>query len=232
MPRQQAEEAAPALTADRREVKRIAALLKRAPLTLADYHAVGEQMHRLSTDDAVTRRGGKWRDRVAGLAGCSVSTLTKAMQFRNSYQRDDLPGLQELGLGWSRLTIALAVEDRQKRHDLLREAKERGWGERELQRAVQQLKGSKRGGGRRRKQMHSQGPLADAAELLRLTELWLEFDRSVWSRAGAADPPEMDGQALLNLQRMLELVSRRLRQLQAAAKEARQVAESLLGRQA
>jgi hypothetical protein len=69
--------------------------------------------------------------------------------------------------------------------------------------------------------MHSQGPLTDAAELLRLTELWLEFDRTVWSRARAADPREMD-----------ELVSRRLKELQSGAREARRVAESLLGRQA
>jgi hypothetical protein len=226
MPRQQTEEAT--LTADRREVKRIAALLKKAPLSLADYYAIGEQMHRLSTDPAVTRRGGKWRDGVAELAGCSVSTLTKAMQFRNAYQRGDLPGLEELGVGWSRLTIALAVDDRVKRHELLLEAKQKGWGERELQRAIQQHKGSKRGGGRPRKRMASQGPLADAAELLRLTELWLEFDRDVWSRAGAADLRRMDGHAWSNLQRMLELVARRLKELQSRAREAKRVAESLL----
>jgi hypothetical protein len=229
MPRQQTGEAAPTLTADRQEVKRIAALLKKAPLTLEGYHAVGEQMSRLSSDDVVTRRGGKWRDQVAELAGCSVSTLTKAMQFRGSYQRGKLPGLQELGVGWSRLTIALAVEDKRKRHELLREAQQKGWGERELRRAVQQLNGSKRGGGRPRRQVSSQGPLADAAELLRLTQLWLEFDREVWSHAGEADLREMDEHARSNLSLMLEDVARRLKQLQSRAKQARRVAESLLG---
>src|SRR4051794_37696591 len=110
MPRQQTEEATPPLTADRREVKRIVALLKKAPLTLADYHAVGEQMRRLSADSAAARRGGKWRDRVAELAGYSVSTLTKAMQLNAAYRQEELAELQEMGVGWSRLTIALAVE--------------------------------------------------------------------------------------------------------------------------
>jgi hypothetical protein len=77
------------------------------------------------------------------------------MQFRLAEARDDLPGLEGLGVGWSLLIIALAVEDRRKVQDMLREAKQKGWGERELQRAVQQLKGSKRGGGRPRKQTHS-----------------------------------------------------------------------------
>jgi hypothetical protein len=50
------------LTAERREVRRIVSLLKRTPLTLADYFPLGEQMRRLSEDAAVARRGSKWRD--------------------------------------------------------------------------------------------------------------------------------------------------------------------------
>jgi hypothetical protein len=66
--------------------------------------------------------------------------------------------------------------------------------------------------------MHSQGPLADAAELLRLTELWLEFDRSVWSHAGARDLRQMDEHGRSNLQRMLDIVVQRLKHLQAGPK--------------
>jgi hypothetical protein len=94
---------------------------------------------------------------------------------------------------------------------------------------VQQLNGSKRGGGRPRRQLTSQSPLADAAELLRLTQLWLEFDREVWSRAGEADLREVDEHARSNLNLMLEDVARRLKQLQSRAKQARRVAQSLLG---
>lgn len=232
MPKQQSDEAAPALTADRREVKRIISLSKKSPLTLADYHAVGEQMRRLSSDNTIARRGSKWRDRVAELAGCSVSTLTKAMQLSAAYRQDELAAFQEMGVGWSRLTIALAVEDKQKRYDLLCEAKEKGWGERDLQRAIQQHKGSKRGGGRPRKAMTSQGPLADAAELLRLTALWLEFDEKVWSRSGEAGRRDLDEQAAANLTRMLEDAVRRLGQLQARAKAAKKLAESRLAEHA
>jgi hypothetical protein len=121
------------------------------------------------------------------------------------------------------------VEDRDERHRLLREAQQKGWGERELRRTVQQHKGSKCGGGRPRRQLSSQGPLADASELLRLTQLWLEFDREVWSHAGPADLRRMDDHARSNLSLMLEDAVQRLRQLQSRAKEARRVAESLLG---
>jgi hypothetical protein len=91
-----------------------------------------------------------------------------------------------------------------------------------------QLNGNKRDG-RPRGQVSSQSPLADAAELLRLTELWLEFDREVWSHVGPADLRRMDEHARSNLSLMLEDVARRLRQLHSRAKEARRVAQSLLG---
>jgi hypothetical protein len=228
MPRQQTDEAAPTLTAERREVKRIVALLKKAPLRLADYFAIGEQMQRLSADAAVAHRGSKWRDKVAELAGCSVSTLTKAMQFQLAYQQADVPALEEQGIGWSRLTIALAVEDRRQRHELLREAKEKGWGDRQLQRAIQQHKGSKRRGGRPRKQMTSQGALADAAELVRLTGLWLEFDEKVWTHTRAAGLRNLNADAASNLAGLLKEAREGLKRLQSRCKEARAVAESLL----
>jgi hypothetical protein len=72
-------------------------------------------------------------------------------------------------------------------------------------------------------------PRSLAAELLRLTQLWLEFDRGVWSHVGPADLRRMDEQARSNLHLLLEDVARRLRQMQSRAKEARRVAESLLG---
>src|SRR5262249_14331941 len=131
-----------------------------------------------------------------------------------------------------RLSIALGVEDRGQRHQLLRESKEKGWAERELQRAVQQLKGSKRGGGRPRKQIQSQGPLADAAELVRLTETWLDFHEHLWSRTEASDALGMDAHAFDNLRLLLEQAAFRLKQLQASARHARSLAESLLGKSA
>jgi hypothetical protein len=47
------------------------------------------------------------------------------MQFRDAYQRNDLPALEELQVNWSRLATALGIEDREERHDLLRQAKEK-----------------------------------------------------------------------------------------------------------
>jgi uncharacterized membrane protein len=50
----------------------------------------------------------------------------------------------------------------------------------------------------------------------------------VFSRAGGAGRRDLDGQALLNLERMLEAVAQRLKELQSRAREAKRVADSLL----
>ncbi len=110
----------------------------------------------------------------------SEATLNKCLQFRSRYQKGDLPELKALGAGWGLLTVALAVEDRGKRHKLLRRAAREGWGGRALQREVQRLNGSWRGGGRRRKE-RGHGLLPDLAELAGLTRRWLEFHDRVWS---------------------------------------------------
>ena len=149
---------------------------------------------------------------------------------RHDPEMPDRPGISRTDLWEQKTPAALAVEDRQKRHELLHKVKEQGWGERELQRAIQQLKGSKRGGGRPRKEMHSQGTLADDAELLRLTELWLKFDEKVWCHSRVADHRGLDGHALLALNRMLEDAVDKLKRLQSRARGARRLAESLLNK--
>ena len=60
------------------------------------------------------------------MLGRSESTLNKALQFRRSYEAAELPELERLGVGWSRLTVALAVKDKQRRHRVLRRAKQEG----------------------------------------------------------------------------------------------------------
>jgi len=116
---------------------------------------------------------------VAEVLHVSVATLNKCLQFRLKYPKEDLPELKALGVGWGLLTVALVVEDRRQRHELLRRAIQEEWGGRELQREVQRLNGRWRGGGRRQERGH--GLLPDLAELAGLTRRWLEFHEAVWA---------------------------------------------------
>jgi hypothetical protein len=159
-------------------------LFERQPRTLALYHAIGEQMHELEEDEAHTRYGSRWRKVVAASVEESDATLTKCLQFFDTYKSDEIAELDGLGVGWVGLIIALGVRDKKKRHRLLRQARDEGWGQRELRREARRLKGSNRGGGRPRKEERSRGCLADAVELakLALPELVLDTLRRLVER--------------------------------------------------
>jgi hypothetical protein len=66
-------------------------------------------------------------------------------------------------VGWARLTIALGSKARRERHRLLLQAKEEGWDDQQVQRRIQGIKGSRRGGGRPRKKRKTLGCLPDLA---------------------------------------------------------------------
>jgi hypothetical protein len=168
------------LDPDRPEIRKLSRLLEHRPLTLPTYHAIGEQLRRLSEDPAVAIRGSDWRTELAQILGQSKSTLNKCLQFRTSYEENELDEVEGLGAGWAYVTIALGIPNKKQRHQLLSRAREKGWNGRELQRAVQRLKGTRRGGGRSRRRPKGQGLRADLLELTRLAELWTDFHDRVW----------------------------------------------------
>jgi hypothetical protein len=155
-------------------------LLRRKPLTLADYYAIGEQMDRLERDTSVVGHGRGWRQRVAEILETSDSTLSKCLQFFNRYQPGDLAELERLEVGWVQLCFALGIPGKKKRHRLLQQARDKGWGQKALRREVHRLKGSYRGGGRPRKPEKSRGCLADASELVLRTQQWSSFYEQAW----------------------------------------------------
>jgi hypothetical protein len=171
----------PDLDPERTELRRLKRLLEQKPLTLRDYYTIGEQLRRLSEDPAVAVRGSDWRTELANLLGPSKSTLNKALQFRMRYREKDLPEVEGLGVGWALITVALAVEDKRERHQLLRQAREEGWNGPELQRKIQQLKGSRRGGGRRRRPPKSMGLVGDVGNLTTKAKAWADFCEKLWA---------------------------------------------------
>ena len=67
-----------------------------------------------------------------------------------------------------------------------------------------------------------------SAELLRLTRLWLEFDDKVWSQVASDAVRGVGGDAAANLAALLDESREELSRLQARARQARALAESLL----
>jgi hypothetical protein len=159
----------------------MARLLRRKPLTLADYHAIGKQMHRLERDTSVVGHGRGWRKRVAEILGWSQSTLSKCLQFFKSYEPGDLAELERLEVGWVQLCFALGIPDQKKRHRLLQQARDKGWGQKALRREIHRLKGSYRGGGRALKPEKSRGCLTDASVMVRWTQHWSHFYEQAWA---------------------------------------------------
>jgi hypothetical protein len=192
MPRPADARIKPTPLADRPEVRRLTRIFADRPLTLSAYHAAGEQLRRLQDDPAISHRGSGWRAAVAELVGQSEATLNKCLQFRRSYEPEDVPWLEQLGVGWSRVTVALAVPDKKKRQQLLSRACKDGWDDQGLQREIQRLRGSRRGGGRPRKRPRSHGLLADLGELVRLTDFWIDFHDTVFAGGRQAYMAEIE----------------------------------------
>jgi len=89
---------------------------------------------------------------------------------------------------WGWLTLAFAVPDRERRHELLREAKKEKLSVEGVRYEVQNLtKSNRRGAGGRTPRAgtpHGAGPAL--GELERQTQRWLAFFRNVWSKV----PPD------------------------------------------
>jgi hypothetical protein len=225
--------ATPKLDPNRPEIRKLKRLFEHKPLTLRDYHAVGEQLRRLSEDPDIAYRGSGWRAKVAQILGQSEAALNKCLQFRNSYAEDELPEVKGLGVGWSSLTIALGIPKKRRRHQLLRQAQNEGWNERELQRAVQRLKGSHRGGGRRRRPPEAMGLLADVSELTRLTTVWTDYYDTVWTEGQEEYATELGAMTSETSENVRKHVGKAVKELKLLREKCGEALEGLkvLGRQ-
>lgn len=168
--------------ASRTEVKQVLSILRTPRLGLADYHAMGEQFCRLEADGKVAGIKG-WKADLAAVIGKSKSLIDKCLQLRKAYGPDAarLADLVDIGVGFGQLTTALAVADEHVRHELLRRAKQEGWGNEDLAGAIHATKGSRRGGGRPRRKNNRHGVVADLGRLTSLAKQCVDFHREVWS---------------------------------------------------
>jgi len=225
------------LSEGRPEVVEIRRLLQQGCETLADYHWVGEQMRRLSIDQTVAFRGSNWRLKVAGLVGVSRSQLDKCLQLRTAYPAASMKVVEEMGVGFARLTDVLGVEDAAARHELLRRAKAKRWSDEDVKAAKQSRKGKKRGknAGRPRRAEVGHGLVADLGTLTSRTRDWVHFDEQVWSKRQYATEldrllpgmPEKDRESLAE---QVEKAKALLEELAGSSARALQVVTQLADR--
>jgi hypothetical protein len=152
------------------------------------------------------------------------------LQLRRAYEQEDLPELEQLGVGWARLTTALAIQDRKKRQMLLRKANREGWTDLEMRREMQRLKGSRRGGGRTRKPSKSHGLLVDVGELARLTEVWNDFYHLVFTamrQSYTVELVKMSAEAREGLKKQVQHALDQLELLQERSGRARKALEGI-----
>jgi hypothetical protein len=114
------------------------------------------------------------------------------------------------------LCFALGIPDQKKRHRLLQQARDKGWGQKTLRREVHRLKRSYRGGGRSRQPEKSRGCLPDASELVQQIKQWSHFYEQAWAGNDSkyiADLDKLSEEGRESLERVLTDAEQKLQAL-------------------
>jgi hypothetical protein len=157
------------------------------------YHQVGTLVRQLR-EGGTPKAGGSWLKGLPGALNVSPGLLAKASRFAELYPRKkDVRELEDLGVDWTRVTLAFPVKDRAERHELLDEAVKKGWGSQQLRFEVQRRHPSgRRGvGGRPRKQPVAYGAELTLRQLGKLAGRLLDFQKSAWAGVDASDWREL-----------------------------------------
>jgi hypothetical protein len=194
------------------------------------HHEVGRLAGQLRSEPAP---GTTWSD-LAEALGLSEEVLQKSMRFAWEYPAPkDFQELEEAGVDWTRLYIAFAVRDRQKRHALLRRAARENWPNPRLRAAIQQRFPTGRVGigGRPRRKREGLGPEAALRELQRQGRQWLELYEQAWLPVGddqwARLVERWPAKEVEKLVELLEGADETARQLQEAARVVRDTLAAL-----
>jgi hypothetical protein len=200
------------------------------------YHQVGTLLRQLR-QGGTPEGGGSWLKGLPGALNVSPGLLVKASRFAELYPRKkDVRELEDLGVDWTRVTLAFPVKDRAERHELLDEAVKKGWGSQQLRFEVQrQHPSGRRGvGGRPRKEPLAYGAELTLRQLGKLAGRLLDFQRSAWSGVDASDwrelGKEVTGQERARLRQVLIDTLKTLSDVETNCRQARGRLAKLLER--
>jgi hypothetical protein len=161
------------------------------PDGLAWYHRLGALVRRLrgaGGADALRAAGGF--KALSEAVGVAASLLQKAGRFVDLYPgKQDLREVEELGVDWTRLWLSFCVDDRGKRHALLRRAVADGWDQDALRFEVQRRRptGRRGVGGRKPRKAEGHGPEVTLRRLVLAGKTWLSLYEGAWSKIGRRD---------------------------------------------
>jgi hypothetical protein len=206
-----------------------------APRTDLDwYHEAGTALRRLRGEVSGKDRGTYPLKDLAAVLGPRDSFLQKTLRFTKLYPtKASLSKPKELGVDWTRLTLAFVVEDEKPRHQWLRKAVKQRWTPAQFRLHLQKKWPSDRRGvgGRPHRNVKDDTPDMILRELARLNSLWLHLHDEAWS---AVDPsswdqfvrdwPQDDRDALRQL---LKATDDALKKVAAGCKEMRDVLAEL-----
>jgi hypothetical protein len=157
------------------------------------------------------------------------------VRFHKEYPvAGDVRELKKMGVDYTRVSLSLAVPDRDRRHALLREAQDQDWLAQQLRFELQRrFPGPRRGsGGRPRRPLESYGPEITLRELERVTRRWLDFHEQAWSQVGGSQSRRMiskwPGDRRDQLRQLLEGTAAELAELGRHSGEVRKALQGLL----
>jgi len=151
----------------------------------------------------------------------SEKWISTAREFAAKYSEEDLAELCEMPLGWSHVLLLLPVSDHRMRTRLRRQAVEQSWTWRQLQRAVRNRPGKRRGGGPRIRQPQTPREAVDRLE--EATKQWIGVANVMAdhlqprTQKPAAQADEQTERVRTALQQMDRLVRRLRRDLFSAS---------------
>src|SRR5262249_5850936 len=106
----------------RRTFDQLAGALADWRYELGWYHQGGTLLRQLR-QGGTPEGGGSWPKGLHGALNVSPGLLAKASRFAQLYPRKkDVRELEDLGVDWTRVTLAFPVMERAQRHELLDEA--------------------------------------------------------------------------------------------------------------
>jgi hypothetical protein len=164
-----------------RRVKELVQWFAQRDRSLAWHYALGERVHVLREAARQPLYGSRWVRELAEHLGCSLDLIYKALAFHRTFPNAEVAGLEEAGVTWKMVVVALGVPDRAGQHRLLLRAARRRWSWEDLRLYIKQVHPWRRPGSGRPPKARSYEPGAGLEHLAKTTRQWLACHDRTWT---------------------------------------------------
>jgi hypothetical protein len=169
---------------DRQGQRRVDELIKwfaqRDP-SLAWHYALGRRLQALREAVRQPLYGSRWVEELAEHLGCPRGLLYKARACSRAFTDEQVAALEQAGVTWKMVVVALGVPDRAARRSLLLRAARRRWTWEDLRLYIKQAHAWRRPGSGRPPKARSYEPGAGLEHLAQATRHWLSHYKGTWA---------------------------------------------------